>query len=339
MLTDFILLFGGLALLLVCGDALVRGAVALSVKFNVPTLVIGLTVVAFGTSAPELVVSVHAAVSGAPGLAVGNVVGSNIANIFLVLGVPALISAIDCNQPFIRRNMIFVLIASLVFIGLSYVGPLSFVHGLVLVILLIAFLLESARRAQAQKDAATVLGEEAIETIDGIKGLPFRPYLIAFMILIGIIGMPVGAHLTVVGATHLARDFGVSDAVIGLTLVALGTSLPELATTTIAAFRNQAGLALGNVLGSNLFNLLAIMGFTALIAPLPIPPVFFQIDLWVMLAASAILALFVLPRAKITRLPALLFVGAYLAYIYFVFAPRATDSVAAQGGVVPGLTG
>ena len=339
MLTDSLLLIGGLITLLVCGDALVRGAVALSVKFNVPTLVIGLTVVAFGTSAPELVVSIHAAVSGAPGLAVGNVVGSNIANIFLVLGVPALISAIDCNQPFIRRNMVFVLIASVIFIWLCYIGPLSVGHGLVLVTLLVAFLFESARRAQMQQDEATVLGEEAMETIDGVKGLPFRPYYIAFLILVGVIGMPLGAHFTVVGATSIARDLGVSDAAVGLTLVALGTSLPELATTTIAAIRNQAGLALGNVLGSNLFNLLGIMGFTALVAPLPIPPAFFQIDLWVMLAASVILAIFVLPRAKITRLPAVLFVGAYLAYIYFVFVPRSADAVAAHGGVFSGIAG
>ncbi len=335
---EFIQLAGGIVLLLVCGDMLVRGAVALSVRLGVPTLVIGLTVVAFGTSAPELVVSVQAAVSGAPGLAIGNVVGSNVANVLLVLGVPALIAAINCNQPFIRRNMIYVLLASLVFIALCFLGPLGKPHGVALLVLLALFLMEAAYRAHQRKDEATVLGEEAIEAIDAVTKTPYSLYAITALILAGLIGMPIGAHMTVLGATQIARDLGVSDAVIGLTLVALGTSLPELATTIIAATRKQAGLALGNVLGSNLFNLLAVMGLTAVVHDVPVPPSVLQIDLWVMLAASVALAAFVLPRAQITRLPAAMFVLAYVAYVYFVFMPREADSLAGAAWL-PGVLG
>lgn len=334
---EFLLLAGGLALLLVCGDMLVRGAVALSVRLGVSALIIGLTVVAFGTSAPELVVSIHAAVSGSPGLAIGNVVGSNIANVLLVLGVPALIAAINCDQPFIRRNMIYVLAASVIFIALCFIGPLGKWHGALLLVLLFAFLFEAAYRANRRQNEATVLGEEAMETINAVTESPPGPYLIAILILAGLIGLPVGAHMVVLGATDIARDFGVSDAAIGLTLVAIGTSLPELATTIVAATRNHAGLALGNVLGSNLFNLLAVMGATAVIHDITVPAAVLQVDLWVMFAASAVLAFFVIPRAHITRASAVAFVAAYVAYLYFVFGPRVAEEVAGTG--LPGVAG
>ena len=321
----YLTLAAGIALLLLCGDILVRGSVALAVRLGIPSLVIGLTIVAFGTSAPELVVSLRAALSGAPGIAIGNVVGSNIANVLLVLGLPALISATDTNQPFIKRNTLYVIGASLIFIGLCNTGPLSFWHGAVLFALMVAFLVESGRRAAQRSVEARSLSDETIELIDGVSGLPGRVWLVSGFIMAGLIGLPLGAHLTVSSASEIAGEFGISQAAIGLTVIALGTSLPELATTVSAAYRGHCGLAIGNVLGSNLFNILAIMGLTAMVAPVPVPDIMVRVDLWVMLAAALAITPFVIGRKNITRAPGLIFVACYLLYVVFVFMPRAND--------------
>lgn len=333
---SYLLLSLGIALLLICGDALVRGAVALSVKLGIPTLVIGLTIVAFGTSAPELVVSLRAVLADAPGMAIGNVVGSNIANILLVLGLPAIIVATDTKQDFVVRNTVYVILATLVFIALCFVGPLTFWHGALLFTLLIVFLLEQARRAEQHKDAATVLGEEAMEMIDGDAGAPKSDLMIFGLLLAGLIGLPIAASMTVDAATEIARRFHVSDEVIGLTLVALGTSLPELATTLTAAIRGQAALAIGNVLGSNLFNLLAVMGVTAMVAPVPVPEMFKSVDLWIMLAATVLLLPFVIRGAQISRISGIGFMAAYIGYMYFVYTPRtgSTENVIEATGIL-----
>lgn len=319
----YLTLVAGIVLLLIGGDVLVRGAVSLAVRLDIPTLVIGLTIVAFGTSAPELVISLRAALAGSSGIAVGNVVGSNIANIFLVLGVPALIAATNCDQPFIKRNMLYVIGASLVFITLCFNGPLTFWHGAILFGLMVAFLVESGRRAAQRSDAATVIGEEAIELIDGVSGVPHRNWSIVLFLAIGLVGLPIGAQMTVSSASEIARNFGISEAAVGLTLIAVGTSLPELATTLAAAIRGQCGLALGNVLGSNLFNILAIMGLTAMVVPVPVPDVIKSVDIWVMLAAALAVSPFVLRRSCISWRAGIVFVGCYLLYIAFVFMPRA----------------
>lgn len=321
----YLALATGIVMLLFCGDVLVRGAVAMAVKLDIPTLVIGLTIVAFGTSAPELVVSLRAALAGSPGISIGNVVGSNIANVLLVLGLPAMIAATDCNQPFIRRNTLYVLGASLLFIGLCFAGPLTFWHGFVLFALMVVFLIESGRRAAQRSDEAAVVGDETMELIEGSSGLPDRPWAVAAFMGAGLIGLPIGAHLTVIGASHIASQLGVSEAAIGLTIVALGTSLPELATTTAAAIRGHCGLALGNVLGSNLFNILAIMGITAMVVPIPVPEVLKRMDLWVMLAAALAITPFVWRKRNITRLPAFAFLVGYALYIYLVFVPHSAQ--------------
>lgn len=320
---EYLTLAAGIVLLLIGGDVLVRGAVSLAVRLDIPTLVIGLTIVAFGTSAPELVISLRAALAGSSGIAVGNVVGSNIANIFLVLGIPALIAATNCDQPFIKRNMMYVIGASLVFIMLCFNGPLSFWHGAVLFGLMVAFLVESGRRAARRSDAAVVIGEDAIELIDGVQGVPHRTWSILLFLAIGLIGLPIGAQMTVSSASEIAKNFGVSEAAVGLTLIAIGTSLPELATTLAAAIRGQCGLALGNVLGSNLFNILAIMGLTAMVVPVPIPEVIKSVDIWVMLAAALAVSPFVLRRKTIGWPAGIVFVACYLLYLSFVFLPRA----------------
>lgn len=321
----YVSLAAGLTLLLLCGDVLVRGAVALAVRLNIPTLVIGLTVVAFGTSAPELVVSLRAALSGAPGLAIGNVVGSNIANILLVLGLPALICATNCNQPFIKRNMFYVLGASVLFIWLCLIGPLTFWHGLVLFAFMIAFLIDSGRQATDSSSEKAIVGEDTIETIDGLAGLPHKPWLVTSFLIIGIVGLKIGAYLTVDGAVQIAKTFDVSDATMGLTMVALGTSLPELATTVAAALRGHCGLALGNVLGSNLFNILAIMGLTAMVVPVPVPGEIIKLDLWIMLAASLAITPFILRKSHITRAAGFVFLLGYVAYVVTAFMPHSSE--------------
>jgi cation:H+ antiporter len=305
-------LLAGFVLLIVAGDILVRGAVALALRLGVAPLIVGLTIVGFGTSAPELVVSLDAALNSSTGMAIGNIVGSNIANVFLVLGLPAMIAPTNCAQPFIGRNMVYVLAATVLFIVLCFNGPLHIWQGALLFSLIILFLVVTGLQAPRQyQDEVSEIGDK----------LP-NALLISVFILAGFIGLPAGAHIIVSAGSEIARSFGVSDTVIGLTLVALGTSLPELAATSMAALRGEAGVALGNVLGSCLFNLLAIMGLTALFIPIPVPEALLRFDLWVMLAAVLVLAPFIWSGRKISRSAGAVFVLAYLAYIATVFMPR-----------------
>lgn len=312
MLLTYILLVLGFVVLIVAGDLLVRGAVSLALFFGVSPLVIGLTIVGFGTSAPELVISLDAALTGSTDMAIGNVVGSNIANLLLVLGLPALISRTNCNQTGIERNMIYVILATLLFIGLCYFGDLYIWQGLVLLAFLTFILITTARRSPRELTAE----------IDDETANKRNIWLQILFVLVGLIGLPAGAHLIVTSGSEIARTFGISEMVIGLTLVAIGTSLPELAATTMAAFRGQAGLALGNVLGSCLFNLLAIMGITMLIVPVPVPDALKNFDLWVMLAATLVLTPVFLRRANITRMMGAALLIAYVAYIIAVFIPN-----------------
>ncbi len=313
----------GVGILLLCGDLLVRGAVALAVRLGIPTMVIGLTIVAFGTSAPELVVSLRAAVQGLPGIAIGNVVGSNIVNVLLVLGVPALICATNCDLPLARRNLIYVIGASVLFIVLCLSGTLRFWHGAILFAAMIAYLIETGRRSATSSEEAEAISDEAVEFVDGVAGLPGRPALMWSLIAIGLIGLPFGGMLTVNGAAGIARSFGVSETVIGLTLVAVGTSLPEFATNLMSALRAQSALALGNVLGSNLFNILAIMGLSAMLAPMPVPEAIIRVDVWVMLVAALALVPFIFFGGKsITWRWGLVFTAGYVLYVSMLFMQK-----------------
>lgn len=307
---DIFLIAAGLGLLVFAGDALVRGAVALSLKLGISTLVVSLTIVAFGTSAPEMLVSVKATLEGAPGLVYGNVVGSNIANIFLVLGVPALICAISLSQPDTPRNLMVMLAATLLFIAVSSMGGLTFWVGIAFLFLLAALLYDAYRQAVANK-------QTEVELEDAPEGMSNRA--IGLSILGGVIGLPIGAHLLIDGARSVALDLGVTEAVIGLTLVAIGTSLPELATTVMAAIRRQADVAVGNAIGSNLFNILAVMGVAALFGDLPTPPGFFEVDLWVMLGASLAIAPFVFLKRDLGKAAGIVFLAVYVFYIWMTF--------------------
>jgi len=310
----------GLVILLLAGDALVKGAVNLSLRLGVPALIVSLTIVAFGTSAPELLIAVNAVLDGKPGLALGNVVGSNTANILLVLGVPAILSVLHTSDCDTKKTYVYMLIGSVVFIGLAFLGEFNIVSGLILLALLsfvlIDAFLEAGRHVKA--NAALLLadadGEDDVEGAD-----PDMPWwqIIVFLVL-GLIGLPLGADLLVDNASIIAQRYGVSDAVIGLTLVALGTSLPELATTVMAALRRQADVALGNVIGSNMFNLLAIIGITTFVGPIPVDPEFLRFDLWVMLGASLLIIPFVFFKQDIGRVWGVVLTGLYLAYVTIV---------------------
>lgn len=310
----------GLVILLLAGDALVKGAVNLSLRVGIPALIVSLTIVAFGTSAPELLISVNAVMEGKPGLALGNVVGSNTANILLVLGVPALLAGLHTSGCNCRKTYVFMIAATLLFIGLAFRGVFDFTAGLVLLGALAFVLTDAFRDAGRHRkaNAAMLLADtEEGEDVEGAD--PDMPWWqIILFLLLGLIGLPLGADLLVDNSSIIARAYGVSDAVIGLTLVALGTSLPELATTVMASLRKQADVALGNVIGSNIFNLLAIIGITTLVGPIPVDASFLQFDLWVMLGASLLLIPFVFFKQDIGRVWGIVLTVLYLVYVVIV---------------------
>ena len=299
----------GLVVMLVAGDLLVRGAVNFSLKIKIPAFIVSLTVVALGTSAPELLVAIRAIIDNSPGIALGNVVGSNIANVFLVLGIPALIAGINTRECNTRKNYVFMMTATVIFLSLAFIGNFSLPQGILFLILLFLFLLITARDTLKIQDKISNL---EVENAD--PNLVF--WKIILFLSIGFIGLPIGADILVKNASLIAKSYGLSDEVIGLTLVALGTSLPELATTLMAALRKQADVALGNVIGSNIFNLFAIVGITTMFGDIPIASSFFNFDFWIMFGAGIVLFPFVYMRVNINRLWGAFLTLTYVAYLY-----------------------
>jgi len=314
---DFLFAGLGLVILLLAGDALVRGAVNVSLRLGVPALIVSLTIVAFGTSAPELLIAVKAIHDNAPGLALGNVVGSNTANILLVLGVPALISGLKTSKCETTKSYMTMIGVTIMFVLMCFLGPISWTHGLILLAVLAIILGDQLREALAHRNGAVA------DDLDDVEGAdPEMPWWkIAVFLVLGLIGLPLGADLLVDSSVSIARTFGVTETVIGLTLIAIGTSLPELATTVMAALRNQTDVALGNVIGSNMFNLLAIIGIASLVGPIPVDTTFLTFDLWVMLGASLLLAPFVFSKSRdMTKRWGIAFVVAYATYLGLVIA-------------------
>ena len=304
-LGDWPSLLLGLVVLLFSGDALVRGAVNLALRLGIPALVVGLTVVAFGTSAPELIVSVNAARAGQAGIAVGNVVGSNIVNILLILGLPLLIATLRSSEIDTRRSYVVMLLATIGFAALAFTGPLTWWHGLILLGGLAFMLWDNYRLAMAHRQAGADV-KSANPSI-GWAG-------IVLFIVAGLLGLAIGARLLVDSAVNIATAWGVSETVIGLTLVAIGTAMPELVTAIIAAMRGHSGVAMGNVIGSNTFNILGILGVTALVARVPLDPQILRFDNPVMIAASLLLLPFVFGRKDMGRRTGLVFVALYALY-------------------------
>ncbi|WBU60663.1 calcium/sodium antiporter [Paracoccus albus] len=309
MIVDLLFIVAGLALLVVGGDFLVRGAVALALRLGIAPVIVGLTVLAFGTSAPELIVSVAAAIGGQPGIALGNAVGSNIANVLLILGATAVIAPALSHDDELKVSWVYAVTASILLIVLCLLGPLVWWHGAILLAGLTATLYLQIKRAKTRTgDAPEVQDEHA------------APRSIAIWLLIGLVALPIGAQLLVEGASDIARGFGISDAVIGLTLVAIGTSLPELAASVASALRGRADMALGNVIGSNLFNILAILGITAFFGPLDVPAQMLHFDLWFMLAVTLVIGPFLLRHIAVGRVAGAGLLTTYALYTLWLLA-------------------
>ena len=303
----------GLVILLLAGDALVRGAVNLSLRLGVPALIVSLTIVAFGTSAPELLIAISAVDDNAPGIALGNVVGSNTANILMVLGIPALLASMHTSQCNTRKSYIFMLLASVLFIFLAFCGVFNIWSGMILLAALTVVLGDAFRDARRHRKNGCACDDDLEEIEEADPNMPY--WRVALYLVLGLIGLPLGADLLVDNATVIARMYGVSETVIGLTLIAIGTSLPELATTVMAALRKQADVALGNVIGSNMFNLLAIVGVATFFGRIPVDPSFLRYDLWVMLGASLMLIPFVFFKQDITRIWGIALTALYALYL------------------------
>jgi len=312
-------LLGGLLLLLAGGDFLVRGGVGLARRAGVSPLLIGLTLIGFGTSTPELVTSLEAALAGSPGIAVGNVVGSNSANILLILGLAALIHPLAASREMLYRDGGAMLLAALACVLLAAHGTLSRPLGGLLLALLFAYIVYAyrrERRGRADPLPARAGGTAAAETEAAANEPAPKRLWLALLLALGGFALTIGgARLLVGGTIDLARSAGLSETLLGLTVVAVGTSLPELMTSLVAALRRQTDIALGNVVGSNIYNVLGILGATALVHPIPIPPEILRLDVWVMLAATLGLLTFAVARGRIGRLEAVLLLTGYLIYL------------------------
>ncbi len=309
MLFSIFLVVVGVALLYFGGEVLVDNSTRMAKSFGVSTLVIGLTVVAFATSAPELAATLTAALKGAPDIAVGNVFGSNVANLGLILGVSALIFPLHATIRFIRREVAFMVFVTLLVYPLMVNQHLGWLEGLVLVVMLGVFLWTQIREGGRDRVTAREPAAEGERPV----------WLSALGVALGVALLVAGAQALVEGASDIARALGVSDRVIGLTLVALGTSLPELAAAVSAARRHEGDLVLGNVIGSNIFNLLCILGITAMVHPISIAPQALALDYWVMLAISAGVLLALATQRRLVRVEGALLLAFYLGYMVFLY--------------------
>ena len=317
-------LLGGIALLLTGGDLLVRGAVKVAAQLGVSPLVIGLTLVGFGTSMPELVTSVQAALVDAPGIAFGNIVGSNIANTLLIVGASSLIFPLAVTSTALRRDGLVMLAATLAFVGVAATMTMGRSVGVVFISLLAFYIYTAFRQERrAPPDAGPGAVQEkslALQAADPgtmppgeAPGRLLVPVLTA---VAGLVLVVVGGSVLIDGAVALARSLEISQTVIGLTIVAIGTSLPELVTSILAAVRRQSDVAFGNVIGSNIYNLFGIGGATALIAPSDVPAELVRFDNLVMVAVSIMLVVFAWTGMRIARLEGAILFGAYGLYLY-----------------------
>jgi cation:H+ antiporter len=311
---SFVLVILGLILLVIGGEFLVRSSVALSLKFNISKMVIGMTVVAFATSMPELLVSLQASLSGSSAIALNNVIGSNIANIGLIMGVTALVSPIAVDLLFHKFNWPMVMLFSIaLYYALYNDSVLTFYEGLLLFIGLVVFIVVLIRNSK--KHAINI--EEVDESLSVVSNFKIIVWLI-----IGALALYFGSEWLVEGSKQVALAFGVSEAVIGVSLIAVGTSVPELAASLIAVIKKEKALSLGNLIGSNIFNIGAVLGITAMITPIPVTePLILSRDVfWMLGFAFMLLPLILIPKKfEINKLKGLLLVAIYGGFMYLVF--------------------
>lgn len=310
IVNSYLLVAAGLAALFVGGELLVRGAVAAALRLGISAFVVGVVVVGFGTSMPELLVSVRAALAGTPAIALGNVIGSNIANILLIAGIGIAIAPVAALDRANRTDVIVMLVAGLAATGLLFFDTIGRAIGLGLLVLLAVYL-GNAVRSDSDAGAAT---EQPVAG-SGAAAVP----VIALLLVGGLALLFAGAEMLINGATAIARGLGISEAVIGLTIVAVGTSLPELATTLVAAIRRQGDVAIGNVIGSNIFNIFGILGATALVVPIPAAGVLAPGDALMMGLATAVFAALLLSGRTIGRVWGIALLATYAGYTAWLF--------------------
>ena len=318
LLLPALLVLAGLVLLTGGGELLVRGATALAQLAGLTPAVIGLTVVAMGTSLPELVVSIIAALADQPDLTVGNVVGSNIFNTAAILGVTAMVFPLPVRGGVVRLEWPFMFVASIAALLLVRDGVLDRLEGgafVVALVLFVAYTVHLARREVAASEEAALAEEVAERTLPRRA----RPVATALAVVLGgVLLLVVGGRLLVDGAVEIARGLGVSERVIGLTIVAAGTSAPELATSIVAALRRHADVAVANIVGSNIFNVLGILGLSALVTPLPISGAMIASDFWWMLGTALLILPLMYTRRQIERWEGAVLVAVYLLYVYLL---------------------
>ncbi len=315
MVKVYLLLFAGLILLFISGKFLVDSSVAASRRLKIPRMIIGLTVVAFGTSAPELLVSLQAAFSGYPEIAMGNVVGSNISNILLVLAITALIYPIPVPASSVKRDWPVLMLVSLVLFFFSMNGSISRLEGVILVSLLACYILMSVLRSRGANKPE---GNPEGKTEEG----PVMKWWVAGLLFLGsCVGLAIGADLLVDNVALIAEEAGLSKRVVSITMVAVGTSIPEVATSVIAALKKETEISVGNIIGSNIMNILSVLGFTSLVSPITVSMEISGFDIPWMLGVTVLMLLLMLPaaRSRITRWEGSFMIIIYLLYIYFLF--------------------
>tara|TARA_R110002050_G_scaffold102774_1_gene211617 strand:- start:59044 stop:60042 length:999 start_codon:yes stop_codon:yes gene_type:complete len=327
---DILLILAGILALVAGGELLVRGAVSIALRFNISTLVVGMTIVSFGTSAPELLVSLEAMFAEHPGIAMGNVVGSNIANIALVLGITALIFPIEVSKNSYKIDWPVLMLSTLLVFGFmwmnidpeywdnlgaqddaNYVTGLNWMNGVVMLAVLFGFngflIWKSRKTIKAEKAESNIVDEVGESTV--VKDVIF--------IIVGSIGLSYGAHLLVDGTVGLASFLGISDYVISVTIVAFGTSLPELMTSVVAAFKRHSDLSVGNLIGSNIFNILGILGITSLFKSIPVADVVLHNDMWWVIGIAILALPMMITRKRISKIEGFILFSSYCIYVYF----------------------
>ncbi|MCF2949201.1 calcium/sodium antiporter [Paraglaciecola aquimarina] len=313
---DFVLILVGIILLTVGGEALIHGAMGSAKRLKISPVMSGIIIVGFGTSAPELAVSIDAALSGNSDLAIGNVVGSNIGNVLLILGLCAVIKPLTIQPKILHRDAMIAVLASIIASAALLFNILNITGGILLVGLLITYLVVVFN---SEKDVSIPSAQLHISESKEITMFPSKDWLLIVSVLMGLMLLIGGSKVLLLGAVGLAKDFGVSEAAIGLTLVAVGTSLPELSISVIAVFRKHTDVAIGNVLGSNIFNILGILGASAMLQPLTPSSRMLSFDLWVMLAAIIALVFILKITKKLSRVTGGLLLICYSGYVYLSF--------------------
>jgi cation:H+ antiporter len=298
----------GILLLYIGSESLIRGSSRLAAHFGIPPLIIGLTIVAFGTSAPELIVSISAAFKGASDVAIGNVIGSNIFNIAVILGITALIRPPSVHIDLIRREIPLMIFVSMLGFGLVAYGHIPRIAGIILFLGLCVYTAFSIRAVYRQSDT------EQSEISTGRSPV----WICAVLVVVGLGVLVLGSNLFIAGSVAMARDFGFSEAVIGLTIVAAGTSLPELATSLVAAIKKESDVAIGTIVGSNIFNILCILGLTASIQPIQVGGIGMR-DAAFMLGLSILLLPFAFSQRSISRIEGCVFLSIYGLYLYLLW--------------------